>query len=106
MTLDKLNLHIELSSHLLTDQERSFSNFIRIEPEKWVHTLYSNNVEVVEFFVVAIFGHKVIYYHDFEEGFNISEYKEYGKLLSPGANQNDFHEFISHLFAFVSSTKP
>jgi len=104
ITLEALSRHIELTTHLLTEEEKSFWHFIRIEPRKWIYPDYGT--EMVEFFVIAIFGDRVIYYDDIEEGFNISEYKEYGKLISGGANQNDFHEYISHLFTFISSGKP
>jgi hypothetical protein len=105
ISLEALKRHIELQEFLLTEEERAFWYFVRIEPEKWVDLAY--DAETVEFYVIALFGHKVIYYNDIEEGFNIAEFKEYGRLEGDGgANQNDFGEYISHLFTFISSGKP
>ena len=104
ISLEKLKRHIELQEFLLTEEEKAFWCFMQIEPEKWVDNAYQQ--EPVEFFVVAIFGHRVIYYNDIEEGFNISEFEEYGRLKGSGANQNSFGEYISHLFTFISSGKP
>lgn len=105
ISLEALKRHIELQEFLLTKEEKAFWHFIRIEPEKWVDPVYYAGT--VEFYVIAIFGHKVIYYNDIEEGFNIAEFEEYGRLKAGGgANQNDFGEYISHLFTFISSGKP
>jgi hypothetical protein len=104
ISLETLKRHIQLQEFLLTEEEKAFWHFIRIEPEKWIHSAYYH--ERVEFFVIAVFGRRVIYYNDIEEGFNISEFDEYGKLKGGGANQNDFHNYISHLFTFISSGKP
>jgi hypothetical protein len=43
----------------------------------------------VEFFVVVIFGHRVIYYNDIGGGLNICRFEEYGKLNNGGSNQDD-----------------
>lgn len=104
ITLEALKLHMDLTSYLLTAQEKSFWHFIRIEPRKWIHTGYED--EKVEFFVVAVFGKRVIYYDDFEGGFSISEFEEYGKLIGGSSNQNDFHEYISNVFTFITSGNP
>jgi hypothetical protein len=104
ISLATLSRHIELQEFLLTEDEKAFWHFIRINPEKWVDKGYQP--EKVEFYVIAIFGRRVIYYNDIEEGFNLSEFDEYGWIRGGGANQNDFHEFISHLFTFITSGKP
>ncbi len=104
ISLEDLSRHIELQEFLITKQEKAFWQFIRIKPEKWVDKSYTH--EVVEFFVVGIFGHRVVYYNDIEEGFNVCEFEKYGKFNGGGANQNHFHEYISHRFTFISSGKP
>lgn len=104
MSLEILSRHIELQEFLLTENEKAFWHFIRIKPEKWVHEAYE--AVKTEFWVVAIFGHRVVYYNDIEEGFDLSEFKEYGLISNGGANQNCFQEYISNLFTFITSGKP
>ena len=62
----------------LNDQELNLWDLIKIEPEKWEEMDYGT--EGNGFWVVAIFGREVIWYNDIEDGFNISEYKKYGKI--------------------------
>jgi hypothetical protein len=50
------------------------------------------------FWVVAILGHKVIWYNDIEGGFNTSTYKKYGQIDEYKCNQVDLNCCVEGLF--------
>ncbi|MGB0065343.1 MAG: hypothetical protein WBP85_12925 [Terracidiphilus sp.] len=58
--------------------ERRFWDSISIPPEKWHQHLYGNSGG--GFWAVGVIGRKVIWFNDIENGFNCSNYVEYGTI--------------------------
>lgn len=81
----------ELEGELL-----NFWNLIKIKPQKWQEEEYGAEGE--GFWVVAIFGTEVIYYNDIEEGFNISEYENYGYIKEYWCNKSELDWVIIELY--------
>jgi len=77
----------------------NFWQLIRISPEKWTQSEYGN--EGGGFWVVGIFGKRVIWYNDIEEGFNISDYKKYGKIDCYYCNQDQLDWAVTKLFDLI-----
>ena len=44
--------------------------------------------------MVGISGNRVIWYNDIEDGFNISNYKEYGQILNYTCDQYKLNEVV------------
>jgi len=83
----------------LKGEYQNFWNLISISPEKWSEPSFGN--EGNGFWVVAICGRKIIWYNDIEEGFNISDYTEYGKINGYYCNQEELNEAVSRLFELI-----
>ena len=77
----------------------NFWNLIKISPEKWSELNFGNEGD--GFWVVAICGRKVIWYNDIEEGFNISNYNEYGKINEYYCNQDELNIAVLRLFELI-----
>jgi hypothetical protein len=58
--------------------EKRFWDSICIPPEKWKQHPYGGPGE--GFWVVAIIGQIVVWYNDIEDGFNRSQYVNYGEI--------------------------
>jgi hypothetical protein len=92
ISFDKLyDLIIQTETDLMGEVENLWK-LIRIPPEKWQEKEYGEEGEV--FWVVAIFGKEVIWYNDIEDGFDIGEYAEYGRLLRYSGGQNHLMDLI------------
>jgi len=91
--LEEWILHGELK---LEGEFLNFWNLIQIAPQKWQEKEYGG--EGGGFWVVAIFGTKVIYYNDIEDGFNISEYEAYGQIKEYSCNQSELDWVIIELY--------
>ena len=87
---------IKLYESEIHGQLLNFWTMIKIEPEKWSEEQYGKEGE--GFWVVAICGRKVIWYNDIEEGFNISQYCNYGKIDEYYCNQDDLNWIVAKLF--------
>ncbi len=74
---------------------------LKIKPQKWQEEEYGGEGE--GFWVVAIFGTEVIYYNDIEEGFNISEYENYGHIKEYWCNQSELDWVIIELYERIKS---
>jgi hypothetical protein len=85
---------------LLNEAEQKFWNFIKVKPEKW--SLSPLGDLGGGFYVVAIFGSQVLWFNDIEDGFNISEYKQYGIISEYFSNQNELHHSITYLYGVVT----
>jgi hypothetical protein len=44
---------------------------------------------------------KILWYNDIEEGFNISDYKNYGEFEDYYANQSELSSSVAALFNFI-----
>lgn len=69
-----------------------FWEMIKIQPEKWTEKEYGEEGD--GFWVVAIYGNRVLWYNDIEEGFNSSTYSEYGHIDEYACNQYSLSEII------------
>lgn len=79
----------------------NFWQLIKIDPEKWSEPQYGDLGG--GFWVVAICGKKVIWYNDIEDGFNISDYKEYGKIIGYYCNQDELSWAVTRLFDLIKN---
>jgi len=82
--------------YLFDEPESNFWNFIKIEPVKWMEKTMGN--EGGGFWVVAVFGNRVLYYNDIEEGFNISLYSSYGEIAEYSCEQSDLYDSVVSIF--------
>ncbi|HNB22958.1 MAG TPA: hypothetical protein PKZ32_11085 [Candidatus Melainabacteria bacterium] len=69
-----------------------FWDRIKIPPAKWQLSPWGDEGE--GFWVVALVGSHCVYFNDIEEGFNISQYKEFGQIQDYRCNQTDLHDCI------------
>ncbi|MBW3524041.1 hypothetical protein [Chryseobacterium sp. NKUCC03_KSP] len=73
-----------------------FWEYIKITPEKWQENTMGKDGG--GFWVIAILGKSVIYYNDIEEGYNLSTFRDYGKIENYNCSQMELHEMIESLF--------
>lgn len=99
ITLDELYTEIRKTEPELKDEVLRFWETIKIDPEKWQEKEYGT--ESGGFWVVAIFGKKVIWYNDIEEGFNISQYVTYGEIDEYWCNQDEMDWTVTRLFNWI-----
>jgi hypothetical protein len=101
LTIDKrkIEVMIEHSEYLMNDAALNLWDEIKIDPERW-------NEESMDepggFWVVAIFGKKVLYYNNIEEGFNISPFRNYGTIDDYLAGQSELHDMMQHMYNDLS----
>lgn len=103
ISLQELQNEIQKYEINLNGELRNFWQRIRIEPEKWQEQEYGN--EGGGFWIVGIYGKKVVWYNDIEEGFNISTYSKYGKIDEYSCEQNPIDWTINKLYATIESGK-
>ena len=77
----------------------NFWQLVKIEPKKWQEPQFGN--EGGGFWVVGLCGNKVIWYNDIEEGFNISDYKEYGLISEYHCSQDELRWVVLRLFDLI-----
>ena len=91
--IDKILLNARF---LLEGIPKDFWRLIKLkEPEKWVQNPYGD--EGGGFWVVAVFGYRCIYFNDIEEGFNISSFKEWGKIDEYNCEQTELVHLIKEI---------
>ena len=84
--------------------QRRLWETIRIDPVKWHSD--SKWDDGSGFWVVAIFGQRVIWYNEIEEGFNTSTYDEFGKIRDFGYNQDELEWTVGHLLHEIKGGNP
>lgn len=99
ITLIDLYDQIQKTETDLNGKLWNFWQLIKIEPSKWKEPTYGN--EGNGFWVVAICGQKVIWYNDIEDGFNISDYKNYGQIDGYYCNQDELSWSVIRLFDMI-----
>lgn len=99
ITLNELFNEIQKTEKDLEGELKNFWDLIKINPTKWKEKEYGEMGG--GFWVVAICGYKVMWYNDIEEGFNISNYKTFGKIEDYCCNQDELIWSVSKLFKLV-----
>src|SRR5262245_16874275 len=61
-----------------SDQERSFFARAAMTPEKWRQSPYGD--QGGGFWAVAVFGNRVLWFNDIEDGFNVSQFTTQGEI--------------------------
>jgi hypothetical protein len=74
---------------------------ISIIPNKWVQRPYGDLGG--GFWVVAILGRFVVWFNDIEDGFNISEYSNFGEITGYGASQDALGVAVQHLVNMIAN---
>ena len=59
-------------------EERRIFDLVRMAPEKWALPPWGDDGG--GFWVVGVLGRYAIWYNDIEEGFNVSEFPQWGQL--------------------------
>lgn len=96
ISLSELFDEIQKTEKDLDGELKNFWDLIKIDPIKWEEKEYGEMGG--GFWVVAICGNKVMWYNDIEEGFNISDYKTFGKIEYYSCNQDDLIWSLTKLF--------
>lgn len=74
---------------------------IRITPQKWA--LHPWGDAGCGFWAVAIIGEMVIWYNDIEEGFNRSNYRQYGAIEQYRCNQDELEHAVQQVINFIAT---
>jgi hypothetical protein len=96
ISLNELEEWILRGELRLSAEMLNFWNLIKIKPIKWQEPEYGNGLD--GFWVVAIFGNNVIFYNDIEDGFNISQYKNFGQISEYACEQDELDWVVLRLF--------
>jgi len=103
ISFNDLHDGIQKTEKDLDKELKNFWDLIKIDPIKWEEKEYGEMGG--GFWVVAIFGHQVIWYNDIEEGFNISDYKTFGKIEDYWCDQDELVHVIYRLVEFVKGER-
>jgi hypothetical protein len=90
--LDDLLETIRDSQVAMEPATRHLWDLIRIDPVKWQQHPWGD--EGGGFWVVALFGRRVLWYNDIEHGFNISKYTSPGVIAEYCCNQDDLGDAL------------
>lgn len=96
ISLAELEEWISRGESKLEGEPLNFWNLIKIAPHKWQETEYGD--EGGGFWVVAIFGNRVIFYNDIEDGFNISPYPIYGQISEYACEEDELDWIVERLY--------
>lgn len=92
---DKLNA----AERRMTPPQMRLWEVIQIPSQKWAQEPYGN--EGGGFWVVAIVGTCAVWYNDIEEGFNCSEYSEFGVIDEYWCNQDELEHTVQFLLSRI-----
>ena len=82
-------------SSQMTPAEGPLWDAVRIHPEKWEQHPYGDSQG--GFWVVGLFGRRVIWFNDIEDGFNVSSYGRYGLIDDYWCNQDNLEIAIRRI---------
>jgi hypothetical protein len=93
ITLEELNDLIATSVSKMNPVVRDLWDLVRLDrPVKWQLPPYGD--EGGGFWVVAVFGQRVIWYNDIEDGFNVSHYSTFGVIDEYWCDNGELHYAI------------
>ena len=102
ITQQELKKKLDEAVLRMDSNQRKLWNIIKIELEKWSEP--TNGAAGNGFWIVAIFGNKVIWYNDIEEGFNCSPYTKFGTIGEYWCNQDNLEWTIHNHVSLKLST--
>lgn len=85
--------HIQSEIDQLGEDWDVIWRMIRVQPVKW--QLHPWGDEDDGFWVVALFGHRVIYYNAIEDGFNVSTFHQFGVIDHYVCNTDSLEECLN-----------
>ena len=89
------------SEKVLTGELKNLWNLIKVDPKKWQEKEYGT--EGNGFWIIGLFGKRVIWYNDIEEGFNISTFSTVGHIDEYMCSQYGLREILIQLHQTMSS---
>jgi hypothetical protein len=87
----------------MTVAQRQLWDAIKVPPHKW--HLHPWGDQGGGFWVVALLGRTVVWFNDIEDGFNRSQYKQYGDISDYWCNQDELSWTVQHLLDEIQSGK-
>lgn len=103
ISLAELEEWISRGESKLEGEPLNFWNLIKIAPQKWQEKEYGK--EGGGFWVVAIFGNKVVFYNDIEEGFNVSTYQTCGHISEYWCEQSELDWIVKLVYSRINEEK-
>ena len=97
ITSDELDAIIGSADFEMEPAVLEFWRLIRIRPAKWNLSPWGDIGG--GFWVVGVIGNRCLWYNDIENGFNISHYEEFGRILEYGCNQIELDRCIRSFLA-------
>ena len=79
----------------MTLEQRKYWEILKVDPVKWEEPQYGTLGG--GFWVVAVFGNFVLWYNDIEDGFNLSQFKTYGKINEYYCNQDELEVTVQNI---------
>lgn len=95
ITLQELLTDIGTNEKLMNAKAAELWSKISIAPEKWEEVEMGEEGE--GFYVVAIIEDWIIWYNDIEDGYNLSQFKEYGHIPEYQVEQYDLIHIINRI---------
>lgn len=96
INLNELKNKIQIEEKNLSKDNLYLWKKIKIIPEKWTQDPWGEKGN--GFWVVAIIGKKCLYYNDIEDGFNWSQYNEYGIIQDYMCDQDTIGFAMEKMF--------
>jgi hypothetical protein len=78
LTRDELHSVLERELPGCSDEQRDYFKTVAFEPMKWRQSPYGD--EGGGFWAIAADNHRVLWYNDIEDGFNVSSFTEWGTI--------------------------
>ena len=96
ITFIEISEQIALTENEIEKELVKFWELIKVQPEKWEEQSYGKEYD--GFWVVAICGKRVVWYNDIEEGFNISNYHNYGEIAEYFCDEYELNQVVWQLY--------
>lgn len=98
---DELWDEINSACTRMNAHQKRLWEIVRITLEKWAQHPWGD--EGGGFWAVAIIGETVVWYNDIEEGFNRSNYKNYGTIEQYRCGQDELEHVVQQIMDLISS---